>query len=51
MITISEHMLLLILTVLIKFSNQMTLGRFPLLMPNVHPYRPELYLCTPVKVN
>lgn len=26
-------------------------GRFPLLMPNVKPNKPELYLCTPVKVD
>ncbi|XP_031638045.1 peptidylglycine alpha-hydroxylating monooxygenase [Contarinia nasturtii] len=26
-------------------------GRFPFLMPNVHPYRPELYLCTPIRID
>ncbi|XP_055317707.1 peptidylglycine alpha-hydroxylating monooxygenase [Sitodiplosis mosellana] len=26
-------------------------GRFPFLMPNVHPYRSELYLCTPIRVD
>uniref|UniRef100_A0A182QIJ1 peptidylglycine monooxygenase n=1 Tax=Anopheles farauti TaxID=69004 RepID=A0A182QIJ1_9DIPT len=26
-------------------------GRFPFLMPKVVPYKPELYLCTPVKVD
>lgn len=26
-------------------------GKFPLLMPNVHPNTPELYLCTPVKID
>lgn len=28
-----------------------TVGRFPFLMPKVIPYKPELYLCTPVKVD
>ncbi|XP_061507556.1 peptidylglycine alpha-hydroxylating monooxygenase isoform X1 [Anopheles gambiae] len=26
-------------------------GKFPFLMPKVVPYKPELYLCTPVKVD
>lgn len=28
-----------------------SIGKFPFLMPNIHPYRPELYLCTPIKVD
>lgn len=35
----------------VQLSKQMQVGRFPLLMPNVRPYRGELYLCTPVKVS
>lgn len=26
-------------------------GKFPFLMPNVKPHKPELYLCTPIKVD
>uniref|UniRef100_A0A1Q3FR79 peptidylglycine monooxygenase n=1 Tax=Culex tarsalis TaxID=7177 RepID=A0A1Q3FR79_CULTA len=32
-------------------SGAYTVGRFPFLMPKVIPYKPELYLCTPVKVD
>lgn len=34
-----------------KVDGQYPRGRFPFLMPNVHPRTPELYLCTPIKVD
>lgn len=46
----SQHMVFVFMLFL-KLSQQMQIGHFPLLMPNVHPYRDELYLCTPVKVS
>lgn len=45
----------LLLIVLLLHTSQALIshrvGRFPFLMPNVRPHRPELYLCTPIRVD
>ncbi|XP_066903999.1 peptidylglycine alpha-hydroxylating monooxygenase isoform X1 [Halyomorpha halys] len=40
-----------VLSLLICYSFGYKIEKYPLLMPNVHPYVEELYLCTPVRVN
>ncbi|KAG8235804.1 hypothetical protein J437_LFUL014742 [Ladona fulva] len=34
-----------------RFSSSYKVEKYSLLMPNVHPSTPELYLCTPIKVD
>ncbi|XP_055377670.1 peptidylglycine alpha-hydroxylating monooxygenase [Condylostylus longicornis] len=35
----------------IQDENNYSIGKFPFLMPNVQPTKPETYLCTPVKID
>uniref|UniRef100_A0A1B0GKM8 peptidylglycine monooxygenase n=1 Tax=Lutzomyia longipalpis TaxID=7200 RepID=A0A1B0GKM8_LUTLO len=43
--------IILVSLVRMTMAKHAPIGRYPILMPNVHPDRPELYLCTPVKVD
>ncbi|XP_014249505.1 peptidylglycine alpha-hydroxylating monooxygenase [Cimex lectularius] len=43
--------ILVLLALITCFSHCYKVEKYPLLMPNVHPYSDELYLCTPVRVN
>lgn len=46
-----RHMVVLVLLMLLlRLTNQMKIGRFGMNMPSVSPNKPEQYLCTPVKV-
>lgn len=36
---------------LMHYTSGLETKMFPFTMPNIRPYRPELYLCTPVKVD
>uniref|UniRef100_A0A0C9R885 Phm_0 protein n=1 Tax=Fopius arisanus TaxID=64838 RepID=A0A0C9R885_9HYME len=42
---------IVIVTLLVDKSQCYSIERYPLLMPDVKPNIPELYLCTPIKVN
>ncbi|XP_039276410.1 peptidylglycine alpha-hydroxylating monooxygenase [Nilaparvata lugens] len=46
-----KHMFLCILLSNVGFLTGLKVERYSLLMPNVVPNKPELYLCTPIKVN
>lgn len=48
-----KHVLVtsILFAVFLQFTVCNAVKRYPLLMPNVRPYRDELYLCTPVKVD
>ncbi|XP_046416294.1 peptidylglycine alpha-hydroxylating monooxygenase [Neodiprion fabricii] len=37
--------------VAVTYSHSYNIERYPLLMPNVRPTTPELYLCTPIKID
>ncbi|ERL94776.1 peptidylglycine alpha-hydroxylating monooxygenase [Dendroctonus ponderosae] len=49
-----SHMFPLVLFIIFSVFNVVTrcsdLRKFPLLMPNVYPYKDEFYVCTPIKI-
>uniref|UniRef100_A0A1B6C5R3 peptidylglycine monooxygenase n=1 Tax=Clastoptera arizonana TaxID=38151 RepID=A0A1B6C5R3_9HEMI len=52
MADLNNHMFgVVIIIVSVCSLNGLRIDQYSLFMPNVHPNKPELYLCTPIKIN